>query len=151
MPIGWWMATDKRLVDVLGGARVLKRSSKTGTVELRKRVRTGLPYEALESVRAHLHLSVLETAVVLRVPLRTLARRKQEGWLDTDESDRLYRLARIVSQALQVFGTEPKASEWLRRPNRALGNEAPLQLLDTDAGTRLVEDTLGRIEYGLIS
>ena len=51
---------------------------------------------------------------------------------------------------MAVFGTEDKASTWLRRPNRALNNELPIRLLDTDVGTRQVEDILGRIEHGVV-
>ena len=46
---------------------------------------------------------------------------------------------------------EDKASTWLRRPNRALNNERPLRLLDTDVGARQVEDILGRIAHGVVS
>jgi putative toxin-antitoxin system antitoxin component (TIGR02293 family) len=113
-------------------------------------VRSGLPYESLEAVRERLNLSLPEAAGVLHVPLRTLARRRHERKLDSDESDRLYRLARIAAHAVMVLGTEAKAAAWLRRPNRALNGEAPLEVVDTDLGARQVEDILGRIEHGVI-
>jgi putative toxin-antitoxin system antitoxin component (TIGR02293 family) len=50
-----------------------------------------------------------------------------------------------------MIGEEEKAGEWLRTPNRALGGERPLDLLDTDVGAREVEDVLGRIAYGVYS
>ena len=71
--------------------------------------------------------------------------------LDAHESDRLYRVARVAAHAFDVFGTEDNAATWLRRPNRALGGEAPIHLLDTDVGARQVEDTLGRLEHGIVS
>jgi putative toxin-antitoxin system antitoxin component (TIGR02293 family) len=49
-----------------------------------------------------------------------------------------------------VFGAADPAAAWLRRPNRSLQNEAPIRILDTDAGARQVEDVLGQIEYGVI-
>jgi putative toxin-antitoxin system antitoxin component (TIGR02293 family) len=49
------------------------------------------------------------------------------------------------------LGSEEKAIQWLRRPNRALGNQTPLELMDTDIGAKQVEDVLGRIEHGNIS
>jgi putative toxin-antitoxin system antitoxin component (TIGR02293 family) len=48
------------------------------------------------------------------------------------------------------LGSEEKAARWLRRPNRALGNQAPLDLMDSDIGTRQVEEVLGRIEHGIV-
>jgi len=50
-----------------------------------------------------------------------------------------------------MIGDQEKAIAWLGTPNRALGGERPLELLDTDLGTRMVEDILGRIAYGVYS
>ena len=66
------------------------------------------------------------------------------------ESDRLYRLARIEAHATEVFEDEETAADWLKQPNRALG-EKPIDLLDTDAGTDRVDRLLTRIEYGVYS
>ena len=67
------------------------------------------------------------------------------------ESDRLSHLARVTIMAMQILGTQEKAKQWLERPNRALGGEVPLHLLDTDIGARQVEAVLGRIDYGIFS
>jgi putative toxin-antitoxin system antitoxin component (TIGR02293 family) len=80
-----------------------------------------------------------------------VARRKKEERLRADESDRLFRVARIAVQATEVLGSVEKASRWLHRPNLALGDQAPLKLLDTDIGARQVEEILGRIEHGVYS
>ena len=136
------------IVDVLGGTRVFRRRTTPTSVQLRDRIKEGLPYSSLESVRERLQLSVPEAASVLQMPARTLARRRSARKLAADESDRLYRLARIAGHAVDVFGSEEKASAWLRRDNRALNHEPPLRLLDTDVGARQVEDLLGRIEHG---
>jgi putative toxin-antitoxin system antitoxin component (TIGR02293 family) len=145
------MTATEYVIDVLGGPRVFKGRTLPNAVELRNRVRTGLPYQSLESIRERLNLSLSEAALLLHVPLRTLARRRHGRKLDADESDRLYRLARTAAQAVVVLGTEEKAATWLRRPNRALNGEVPLGLLDTDLGARQVEDVLGRIEHGVLS
>ena len=144
------MTATEYVVEALGGARVFKSRKPPTATELRDHVRTGLPYQALESIRDRLKLSLPEAAVVLHVPLRTLARRRHERKLDAGESDRLYRLARIAAQAIAVFGTDDKAASWLRRPNRALNGELPLALLDTDLGARQIEEVLGRIDYGVV-
>jgi putative toxin-antitoxin system antitoxin component (TIGR02293 family) len=144
------MTAAEYVVDVLGGPGVFRTSGIPTAADLRERIKRGLPYRSLESVRERLQLSVPETASVLHMPARTLARRKQSRRLDIHESDRLYRIARIAAQAFAVLGTEEKATAWLRRPNRALGGEVPIRLLDTDVGVRHVEDVLGRIEYGIV-
>jgi putative toxin-antitoxin system antitoxin component (TIGR02293 family) len=145
------MSATEYVIDVLGGARVFRGRAVPTSTEMRDRIKEGLPYSSLESVRARLRLSLTEAASVLQMPARTLARRRSSRKLAADESDRLYRLARIAARAVGVFGTEDKASAWLRRPNRALGNELPIRLLDTDVGARQVEDILGRIEHGIVS
>jgi len=136
------------LIDLLGGERIVGRKPESKWAAL---LRAGLPYPALESVMGTLGLSRTEVSELLSVPLRTLARRKREHKLHADESDRLFRLARIGARAVEVLGGKPQAAAWLRQPNRALGGSAPIALLDTDAGTQQVDEILGRIEYGLYS
>lgn len=137
------------IVEALGGQRGLRRKI-TSVDDLREQSRMGLPYAALEAVMARYGVTRDEASAALNLPLRTIARRKH-GRLRADESDRLVRLARIAAQATQVLGSHDKAARWLHQPNRALGNQAPLSLLDNDIGARQVEEVLGRIEYGVYS
>lgn len=144
------MTAATAIYETLGGPSVLREDA-SGLTELGERVRRGLPYAALEAVMARLGLSREQVSEALHLPERTLARRKKERRLHPDESDRLFRLARIAAQASDVLGSTEKAARWLQRPNRALGGRVPLALLDTDAGTREVEEVLGRIEHGVVS
>jgi putative toxin-antitoxin system antitoxin component (TIGR02293 family) len=114
-------------------------------------IREGLPYASLESVMDEIELNGAEACASIAMSARTIARRKKEQKLRADESDRVYRLARIASLAEEVLGNREKAVTWLHKPNRALGHEAPLRLLDTDIGARQVEALLRRIEHGVYS
>lgn len=88
----------------------------------------------------------------LVVPKRTLARRLSDGEpLTVEETDKAVRLARIDRLAANVFGAPAKAHRWLRKPKRALGGETPLAYLATEAGARVVEDMLHRIDHGILS
>jgi putative toxin-antitoxin system antitoxin component (TIGR02293 family) len=88
----------------------------------------------------------------LVVPKRTFARRlKRREPLTVEETDRAVRLARIAELAERIFGDKAKAHRWLRKPKRTLGRATPLAYLASEAGARLVEDMLYRIEYGIIS
>lgn len=144
------MATASQIYEVLGGRKLL-RSTTPSLEELRDRIRRGLPYASLEAAADRLSLGREEISSILLLPPRTLSRRKKSRRLEPDESDRLFRLARIVARAVEVLGDRGRAASWLRRPNRALGGALPLHLLDTDAGTQRVEEVLGRIEHGVIS
>ena len=99
-----------------------------------------------------IHFSTLkELAASLDLSPRSLQRRRHEGRLPSHESDRLYRLARIIALSKHYLGSEELAKRWLKRPNRALGGSRPLELLDTEPGARMVENVLGRIAYGVYS
>lgn len=88
----------------------------------------------------------------LVVPKRTLARRLSDGEpLTVEETDKAVRLARIDRLAENVFGEPSKAHRWLRKPKKALGGEAPLAYLATEAGARIVEDMLHRIDHGILA
>jgi len=96
-------------------------------------------------------LTLKELADALDLSVRSLQRQRSSGRLARFESDRLYRLARIVAIANQYLGDDDRARRWLKHPNRALGGIPPLATIDTELGARQVEDILGRIAYGGIS
>ena len=76
-------------------------------------------------------------------------RRARRDGLSRDESDRAVRLARIVALGEQVFGDRRRAWHWLRAAKRQLKDRSPLQLTATEAGARLVEELLYRIDEGM--
>jgi putative toxin-antitoxin system antitoxin component (TIGR02293 family) len=116
-----------------------------------KEVRAGLPYAVLEAIARDFRLDLKDLVEILAIPWSTLARRRKAGRFRPDESDRLYRLACLAAMAAGVLGSNERAARWLREPNRALGLQAPLRLLDTEVGSRQVEAVLGRIEHGVWS
>jgi putative toxin-antitoxin system antitoxin component (TIGR02293 family) len=114
-------------------------------------IREGIPAAALEYVLSAVHVSQSELAQALGIPERTLARRKREGVLNSEESSKLLRLARVISRATEILDGPAAAINWLKSPNAALHGNAPLNLLDTDIGAESVLDTLGRIEHGVFA
>lgn len=139
-----------RVVEALGGRKVFRARLADYTAVI-DRGRQGLSYAALAAVATRYEIPTATLVRVLRIPARTLARRKKERKLRPDESDRLLRLARVAALAEETLGTPEKATSWLHRPNRALGRVSPLDLLDSDVGARQVEQILGRISYGVYS
>lgn len=132
-------------------AELLLSLQTADAAELREAVRRGLPFSDLESLTRQLEISPKQCSAVLGIPPRTVARRKEARQLNPQESDRLYRLARAASQAVAVLGSLEKARLWLKTPNRALGCDRPLDLLDTEIGARQVDDVLLRLNYGIFS
>jgi len=135
------------VVRTLGGPRVVPART---AEELRDLVRAGLPYASLSAVAAGLSLDGADVVSILRIPARTLARRKRERRLSPDESDRLVRLGRIAALADDVLGGREKANRWLHAGNRALGGAPPLSQLDTDLGAERVEEVLLRLAHGVV-
>jgi len=121
-------------------------------LRLIERLRAGVPFKELAQVIEHLGLSQDEAAQVLHIPARTLARRKENASrLAQGEGERFLRFVKLLSLAHDTLGSMAAAKAWMGRENRALGGATPMSLLDTDIGTRAVEDVLGRIEYGIHS
>ena len=136
---------------VLGGEFVLGKLTNLGGA-LAELVREGLPAEALFLLAKRLDLTQAEISIKIGIPQRTLTRRlTRNARLMAAESDRTVRLAQVFATAAETLGTEEKAAQWLKTPNRALRGGCPLDQLDTDPGVREVEDILGRISYGVYS
>jgi len=57
----------------------------------------------------------------------------------------------IRRRALEVFGGEEKAGEWLTTKITALGGQTPIDLLARAEGEEEVLKVLGRIEHGVFS
>jgi putative toxin-antitoxin system antitoxin component (TIGR02293 family) len=114
-------------------------------------IRKGLPASSVLHLAKSLHTTENYLLPIIGISDRTLQRRRKEKKpLDPVESDRVYRLAKVYARAHEVFEDEEVALDWLKSRNRALG-EVPLMLLDTEAGTDLVERVLTRIEHGVYS
>lgn len=120
------------------------------TDDLIARLQAGLPPSAFDRLRAELGLAADALADLAGVSTRTLARRRKRAQpLAPDTSERLIRFARLYEIAADVLGGEDEARRWLKTPNAALGDRAPLDYAATEPGAREVEDLLGRLAHGV--
>ena len=121
-------------------------------IKLVKRVEKGLAFHALESFQRNTGLSTSDVAEVVVITLRTLHRRKEQGRLEPNESDRLLRASRVFGKALELFeGDREAARQWLSAEQPALGGERPMALAKTDVGAREVEALVDRLEHGVLT
>src|SRR5216110_578207 len=134
----------------LGGRQTFGRTLASEN-DMREAIRQGFPPAAVERLMRASGLTLKELAAALDLSPRSLQRRRTKGRLARYESDRLYRLARIVALANEYLGDHVRALRWLKHPNRVLGGIAPVTAIDTELGARQVENVLGRIAYGGIS
>ena len=112
-------------------------------------VRKGLPVDLVDRASQALGLSVSELAKLGVLAPRTVAHSRKSGRLSPTQSDRVTRFLRVFQRTKRTFGTHEKARSWLLRPTHALDGHRPIDLFDTDEGVRLVENLLGRIDYGI--
>jgi putative toxin-antitoxin system antitoxin component (TIGR02293 family) len=114
-------------------------------------IRDGFPPGVVEELMQASGLTLKELAASLDLSARSLQRRRRSGKLARYESDRLYRLARLVAIANEYLGDQERTRRWFKQPNRALGGIPPVAAIDTELGARQVENILGRIAYGGVS
>jgi putative toxin-antitoxin system antitoxin component (TIGR02293 family) len=123
----------------------IRGQTRRGVIEA---TRQGLPVTGIEELLKSGRLTLAEVDRIV-LPRKTLSHRRKIGCLTPEQSDRLVRVVRVLAAAEETFGSQDKASRWLRRPTKVLEGEAPLELLDTTEGAREVEDLLHRIDHGL--
>lgn len=144
------MSTIETMVGLLGG-RGLLRSRVKRDADLERAVATGLPAEVVKHLAENTGATLGQLQEIMQLDRSTFSRRiRQRTRLKVDESDRIARFARVAALAMEALGDD-EGLRWLRSPNIALGNRVPIGMLGTDAGTRQVEQIIGRIEHGIIS
>lgn len=115
-------------------------------------IESGFAFETFLRLQKTIELNTRELADLISITTRTLSRRKSEGRLKPDESDRLLRFARVFELALGLFeGDKGAAQDWLHRANSALKGIRPLDLAKTEVGAREVESLISRLEHGVFA
>jgi putative toxin-antitoxin system antitoxin component (TIGR02293 family) len=130
----------------------LRRSQAMATVQRQiGSIQAGLSFRAVRNLQKALDLPLEKIAAFLGMSRATLHRRKTQGKIASDESEKLIRYQRLLEKAREVFGDSESARNWLVQPQRGLGDAKPIEFAKTELGAREVENLLGRIEYGVYS
>jgi putative toxin-antitoxin system antitoxin component (TIGR02293 family) len=136
----------EEVVRKLGGKAVLGRNVHS-QAELALAVSRRLPLVALKGLaRSGLSEQEIERLVIPQRTRRHRAEKKQP--LTVEESDRAVRLLRIQTIAEETFADREKANVWLRRSLAELNGAAPLDIVETETGTRVIETILAKIAWG---
>lgn len=114
-----------------------------------ERIREGLPFFEFKALLDLLAIPEEELGRLLGISPATLNRRKKSRHLGSHESERIVRFARLFGLAMEVFGSEAAARDWLKTANPGTAGESPLSYSDTEFGAREVENLLGRIDHGI--
>lgn len=137
------------LNNIIREAGVAYRSS--NEMHLIELARRGISKKSLLQLSIAAGLSLKELADILPVSLRTIQRHNDNDLLDTAVSEHAILIAELISDAVEVFGSQEAVQNWLHSPLVGLGSIEPVSLLDTGFGIRLVREELGRLEHGVYS
>ena len=137
----------------LGGRKAFGKSVWKSTLDLHHSIASGLPVKCVIYFKEHSRLSNRYMCRALGVSEKTFIRWQDDPakLLDPVFSDRLVRTAKIMGLAEEVLEDGDNARQWLSKPQSALGNEIPQDLLSTDIGASEVEDLLLRMEHGYLA
>lgn len=165
-PSGWWDPSPgspepapfheeserlRDIADLLGGRKVVGKYP-ADPLAAHEMLERGLPNTAVKHLLDGMTtLSQKSIEGALGMSERTRQRREKhpKELLSQDQAGRTWKFAEILTRAILVFGSRTAAEQWLAQPATGLEQRRPIDLLTTPAGVELVEDFLGRIEYGV--
>jgi len=112
----------------------------------------GFPAEVFPKLGEAAGLSRERLGRALDIAPATLQRRAKSGRFTRDESDRLFRLIKLLNLATDLFeGDADAAREWINHPVKGLGERRPVDMLATSAEADEVFNLIGRLEHGVFA
>ena len=144
-------------------ARAVRKPARAGPAHVFRAFvsREAAPGEKIDVIRAGVGARVVDDMVeyldvpkhaifsVLHTPESTAHRLIRDNrTLDRAASERVVRVADVTRMAEATFGGKAAATQWLKRPNLALGGATPLSMLDTEPGANEVRRVLAAIDHG---
>jgi len=142
---------ELNMVYLLGGKNIITQPLRSG-FDIISLSNDGITKASLDALSVHLGISKKVFAEsILGISVKTLERKKSTDKLDKYISSHVIEIAKVAKHAFDVFEDEDMVKKWLNTPNRALNNIKPVDLFYISTGLGMVDDILGRIEYGVYS
>lgn len=145
--------SEQAVLDLLGGSKVLGTTVER-ELDFDEEIRRGFRPKVFLKFKSNTKLPNSTLSRMLGVSMRTIDRLvlyKGATRIKPAISDRLYRAAKVVGLAEEVFEDREQALEWLSVKQPGLGGRVPIELVETEAGAREVEEELQRIEHGFVA
>lgn len=114
-------------------------------------VRDGVSKNDLELLKRKTALDYTMLAKALSVTRATLINKKKNEKFNAGLSEKILGMADLYSYGFEVFEDEDRFNQWMSKPNKALGGQAPYDLIDNQFGREEVKNLIGRIDYGVYS
>lgn len=114
-----------------------------------KTIREGIDPELVDNFLSDQFFVVKDILISLNIkPSTYFAKKKNHKRLDPTSTEKFLRLFSVVQSAQKILG-HAEGKNWLYRKVPSLGDQIPMDLLDTEAGHQLVEQALLQIKYGI--
>lgn len=114
-------------------------------------IRKGVKKIMLARLKEKFDLDYDQLAAILLSSRTVLINKKGTDTFNQDISERIVALTELYSYGYEVFEDAAAFNRWMKKENRALGNRAPISLLDTLYGMNEIRHLIGRIDYGVFS
>jgi len=114
-------------------------------------VRDGVSKKDLELLKGKAQLDYTTLAKALSVTRATLINKKRTEKFNSGLSEKIIAMTDLYSYGFEVFEDESLFNQWMAKPNKALGGQAPYDLIDNQFGREEVKSLIGRIDYGIYS
>jgi putative toxin-antitoxin system antitoxin component (TIGR02293 family) len=112
-------------------------------------IRAGFPANIIKDTSAYFDVPAHRIRSIVGLPETTAHTLVKRGAnLDVAASERIWRIADLMLMATSLFENDESAKMWLRTPNRAFRDAAPMDYLDTEPGAIAVRQVLNAIGSG---
>jgi|SRR5919205_3324324 putative toxin-antitoxin system antitoxin component (TIGR02293 family) len=128
-------------------AEVLGVAPPANPMDMVRRIEEGLPTSSVDRVAKRVAPANLKFRDGI-IPKATRARRRSHR-LTPEQSAKVARLDKIWARAHEVWKDDERTREFLFRPHPMLDGRQPAEVaLSTDMGADVVDQILGRLEFG---
>jgi putative toxin-antitoxin system antitoxin component (TIGR02293 family) len=142
----------RKVADLLGGSRTLAHAI-TSSLDVHFLLVRGLPgcalHQLIDGLRVIDKANLLEKAIGMSSRAFEESKDVPAELLSKQQSGRTWKFAEILTKAIDVYGTQRAAEQWLERKAVRLDSRRPVDLLTTPVGVQLVEQYLERVTYGV--
>ena len=141
----------KQIIAGLGGEELIKRPVRH-EYDLIEVVKEGIPIESAAFLQSNFGLTNKEMSHILAISESTYQRRiRAKATLTQDESEKAISLAEVYEKGVAVFRNQTDFERWLQSEIPGMGNQRPINMLDSMIGRQHVIDGLNRILHGIFS
>jgi len=138
------MIHAEKIAGILGLSRQIH-----SLYDLNESVTHGLPKATLRSTVSHLTQDTETARQISNRLIPSASFKRRRSLLNPQESERVERLARVFATALDIWGNDKDAQQFLFTPHPLLNQQRPVDLAFTELGARQIEQILENIRYGL--